>query len=79
MVTYKERLKPREGICKQFCADYPCDRTECKRRKMFDDKHVFMGEEIVCNTLDKRIKQFLYNEKREILDNNEFFRRRSLQ
>ena len=80
-VKYSKLLKPLEHDCKLYCKDYgTCQRTECKRMKMFDIWHdgIYMGEEFTSHKVNNKMKWERWHEEADCKLNNDRFTRRIL-
>ena len=79
-VQYGHLTKPLESDCKLYCRDYAtCTLTECNRKKMFTEHSpIYMGEEVIVNTINKKMKWNRWQENADCMLNNDYFTRRVL-
>lgn len=78
-VEYGKSKKPLEMNCKRYCDEYPCNKQECYREKMFKgNNNIYMGEKELCDRLNSSMKWKNWHNKGECIFNNDTFTRRKL-
>ena len=76
-------MKPSETSCKKLCKLYPCNRTECDRRKaiVYDTPtkcHIELLSKKRCDELDRNMKMREYRALGEIIFNGRNFKRKKV-
>lgn len=68
--------KPLQSDCERYCADFPCNRTYCHRKKGFTGKgDITMLDEKTVRQTEYWLRKMLYNEPRETIENGRQFKR----